>query len=152
MTFYSPEIRDALAAHIKIELDREVAEYEQKCRAWGDKGYSPKYCYHGAFLWVDYSPACGKCEGDDDWRDTHARSLNFAHKALRKLDDIEGMVADSCVSIGNLALSRLISREQRESIQSWIQEGFLDEQKRILWGLTKSDLAKMVFSNKGVSA
>lgn len=58
-----------VARQILARMERRQTEWEEMADACHRRGFSPEFCFHGAYLWVDHDCACYLCETDavDQW-------------------------------------------------------------------------------------
>lgn len=77
MASKSDLMREALSA-LK-EIRERDAEWESDAVGWAREGYRPRYCRHGANMWVDYDCACWQCE---QALTPHEEALWWAHSRI----------------------------------------------------------------------
>jgi hypothetical protein len=75
-----------VAELVQLHADR-VEEYRAELEEYRLDGYSPRHCFHGTYLWVDYDVMCGPCEmGDIDHYSDEEEVLQWARdQASREL-------------------------------------------------------------------
>jgi hypothetical protein len=140
----SPDIEDALVAHIKAKLDERVKEYDAKCEDWAWLGWPTEYCFHGVLLCTVYDPICGWCEDGDDWRDTHTKSVKFANEALLALDLLFVATEEAYDKAISMYVQDALSLDQFKSIGMTLRAGYKKREQEILWGTTKKALEDLV--------
>lgn len=81
----------ALASKISKRHEANYAAFLADCEADRLRGFRPRHCEHGTYLWVDHDPICGGCEEGYSLGDPTMRRLAALAEARSRMKKIDAL-------------------------------------------------------------